>query len=67
MTEQQWAVSPSEAAELLGLNRRTFYRQVMPYVYSGVIRSGKIGRARRIDVQSLRAWWDKQMGYTSGA
>lgn len=66
MTDQQWAVSPNEAAALLGLNRRTFYRQVMPYVYSGAIKSGKIGRTRRIDVQSLREWWDKQMAYTSG-
>lgn len=67
MSEQAWAVSPDEAADLLGLKRRTFYRQVMPFVYSGAIRSGKIGRTRRIDVQSLRAWWDKQMTYTSGA
>lgn len=67
MSEQQWAVSPDEAAKLLGLNRRTFYDRVMPYVYSGIIRSGKIGRVRRIDVESLRAWWDKQMSYTSGA
>lgn len=58
--EQQWAVSPTEAANLLGLNRRTFYRQVMPHVYSGSIESAKIGRTRRIDVESLRAWWKRQ-------
>ena len=54
MSEQPWAVSPAQAAELLGLNRRTFYRQVMPYVYSGVIESGKIGRTRRIDDTRVR-------------
>jgi excisionase family DNA binding protein len=64
-TEQQWAVTPQEAADLLGLNRRTFYRQVMPYVYSGVIQSGKIGRLRMIDVESLRAWWKQQLTYNS--
>lgn len=63
--EQQWAVSPTEAAQLLGLKLRTFYQQVMPYVYSGTIRSAKIGRNRRIDVESLRAWWQQQ--YTNEA
>lgn len=67
MTIEQWAVSPDEAAELLGLARRTFYRQVMPHVYSGTIRSGKIGRTRRIDVESLRAWWQQQIAYTNEA
>lgn len=65
MTTDQWAVSPSEAAQLLGLNRRTFYRQVMPHVYSGDIRSAKIGGNRRIDLASLRAWWEQQIAYTS--
>ena len=68
MTEQstqQWAVSPEEAADLLGLKLRTFYRQVMPHVYSGTIRSARIGRVRRIDVGSLRAWWDQQLAYNS--
>lgn len=66
MTEQ-WAVSPAEAADLLGLALRTFYDRVMPYVYSGTIKSAKIGRNRRIDVTSLRAWWDQQMAYTNEA
>lgn len=66
-TEQQWAVSPIEAAQLLGLKKRTFYNQVMPYVYSGTIQSAKIGRNRRIDVASLRAWWEQQMAYTNDA
>jgi excisionase family DNA binding protein len=65
MSEQQWAVSPTEAAQLLGLKLRTFYQQVMPHVYSGAIQSAKIGRNRRIDVESLRAWWQQQMTYTN--
>lgn len=62
---EPWAVSPDEAAALLGLNRRTFYRRVMPHVYSGTIQSGKIGGCRRIDVGSLRGWWKKQLEYNS--
>lgn len=62
MSEQQpWGASPDEAAKLLGMARRTFYDRVMPYVYSGTIQSAKIGRLRRIDVESLRAWWRKQL------
>jgi excisionase family DNA binding protein len=64
-TEQQWAVSPAEAAKLLGLPIRTFYDRVMPHVYGGTIQSAKIGRNRRIDVDSLRDWWKQQMTYTS--
>lgn len=65
--EQQWAVSPAEAAQLLGMTRRSFYRQVMPHVYSGTIQSAKIGGNRRIDVQSLRAWYQLQLTYTNDA
>lgn len=65
MSEQPWAVSPSEAAALLGLKLRTFYNQVMPHVYSGTIESAKIGRSRRIDVASLRAWYQQQITYTN--
>jgi excisionase family DNA binding protein len=59
--EQQWGATPTEAASLLGLNRRTFYRQVMPYVASGTIRSTKIGRVRLIEVESLRTWWKERL------
>lgn len=61
MTEQQWGATPTEAAALIGLKRRTFYSLVMPYVYSGTIRSTKIGRVRLIEVASLRAWWQHQL------
>lgn len=59
--EHQWGATPTEAASLLGLKRRTFYRQVMPHVASGTIRSVKIGRVRLIEVASLRAWWQKKL------
>lgn len=59
--EHQWGATPTESAELLGLTRRTFYRQVMPYVASGTIRSTKIGRVRLIELESLRAWWQKRL------
>jgi excisionase family DNA binding protein len=60
-TDQRWGATPTEAASLLGLSRRTFYRQVMPYVASGTIRSAKIGRVRLIELESLRAWWQKRL------
>lgn len=60
MTEQ-WGISPDEGAKLLGIKRRTFYQQVMPFVYSNTIKSAKIGRLRRIDVESLRAWWQSKL------
>lgn len=59
--EQPWGATPTEAASLLGLTRRTFYRQVMPYVADKTIRSTKIGRVRLIEVESLRAWWQKRL------
>lgn len=55
------AVSPEEAAEILGLARATFYRHVMPHVYSGTILSLKIGSCRRIIVPSLLAWAERQV------
>lgn len=59
--QQQLGASPDEAAKMLGMKRRTFYDLVMPHVYEGTIASAKIGRLRRIDVASLRAWWQKQL------
>lgn len=60
------AVDPTEAARLLGLPRRTFYDNVMPYVYDGTIKSAKLNRKRLIDYKSLVAWWNTQVAYTSG-
>lgn len=50
------AVSPAEAANMLGIHRTTFYRQVMPYVWSGAIQSLKIGTRRCIILESLLMW-----------
>lgn len=54
------AISPEEAAELLGVDRSTVYRQIMPYVYSGTIASLKIGSCRRLLVASLLQWVESQ-------
>ncbi len=53
------ALSPSEAAEVLGVDPSTFYRRVMPFVRSGDILSLKIGANRRIVVASLFAWLER--------
>lgn len=50
------AVSPTEAATLLGIDRSSFYRRLMPYVITGKIKSLKIGASRRILTASLLAW-----------
>lgn len=55
------ALSPDEAAELLGISPSTFTRHVMPYVHSGAILSLKIGSARRIIVASLLAWAEQEV------
>jgi predicted DNA-binding transcriptional regulator AlpA len=56
----QAAVSPDEAAEILGISTTTFYRRIMPHVYSGTILSLTIGAARRIIVTSLLAWVEQE-------
>jgi excisionase family DNA binding protein len=53
---QRIAVSPAEAAIMLGVDRSTFYRHLMPKVLTGKIKSLRIGAARRIIVASLLAW-----------
>lgn len=49
-------LSPTEAAKMIGIDRSTFYRRVMPYVWSGAIQSIKIGSRRCIFIDSLLAW-----------
>ncbi len=46
-------VSPVGGSEVLGLERSTFYRRVMPHVYSGTIESLKIGACRRIRIATM--------------
>jgi hypothetical protein len=52
--------SPEGCAEILGIDRSTFYRHVMPHVYSGAIASLKVGACRRIRIDSLLAWAERQ-------
>ena len=56
------AVSPEEGARLLGIDRSTFYRHIMPYVRSGEIAALHIGARRLILVASLLAWSERQAG-----
>ena len=46
------AVSPAEAARLVGIGRTTIYQAIG----SGALRSLKIGKRRLIMIASLRAW-----------
>jgi hypothetical protein len=63
----QAAVSPDEAAAIFGISASTFYRQIMPHVYSGAILSLKIGGCRRIIVASLLAWAEQEMQQQNAA
>jgi hypothetical protein len=54
----QYAVSPTEAAALVGVDRATFYRRMMPLVRGGRIQSFHVGACRRIVVESLLAFWN---------
>lgn len=56
------AVKASEAAELLSMDRTTFYRKVMPHVRAGDIRSIHLNGVQRILVDSLLAWAASQGG-----
>lgn len=53
------AVSPREAATLLGMSPVSYYRHIHGYVLSGEIKSLKVGRMRRIVVASLMAWVER--------
>jgi hypothetical protein len=55
----QYAVAPDEAAAIVGIDRATFYRRIMPHVRGGAIQSMKIGACRRIVVDSLLAFWNR--------
>lgn len=60
--EERYALSPREAAELLGVDRSSFYRHIFPFVVSGAIQSLWIGSARRIVRTSLLAWAESRKG-----
>lgn len=46
------AVSPSEAARLLGIGRTKIYEEIA----SGCLRSAKIGKRRLITVDAIKDW-----------
>jgi excisionase family DNA binding protein len=56
-------LTPTEAAELLGLGRSTVYELLA----AGDLESVQIGRARRIPGAALVAYVDKLRGHDNGA
>jgi len=58
--EGRAAVSLKEAAAIAGVDRSTFYRHHMPHVYSGRIKSLKIGGARRLLITSYLAFLEQK-------
>ncbi len=49
---QPIAVSPNEAARLIGIGRTTLYAALA----AGALRSAKIGKRRLITIEALRQW-----------
>ena len=49
---QPLAVSPTEAAQLIGIGRTTLYAALS----SGALKSIKIGQRRLITIEAIRAW-----------
>ena len=49
---QPIAVSPNEAARLVGIGRTTLYAALA----TGALRSAKIGKRRLITIDALRQW-----------
>ena len=54
-------VRPPEAAKILGLSRTVLYE----HIASGSLPSLKIGAARLIEVDALRAWVERQRANTA--
>lgn len=55
--------SPEEAAEALGVSRRTIYALMA----AGTVRSVKIGACRRVPASALRDYVDELMGGSGAA
>lgn len=49
---QPIAVSPNEAARLIGIGRTTLYAALS----SGALRSAKIGKRRLITIEAIKEW-----------
>lgn len=56
-------LKPEEAAKVLGLGRSKLYELIQ----TGQIPSLRVGRARRIPVEALRRWVDKQLEAAEGS
>jgi len=56
------ALSPLEAAQVLNVSDRTYYRYVHPAIVQGTVLSVTIGRQRRILTASLLQWFRAQAG-----
>lgn len=54
------ALSPEQAAQVLGITDDSYYRHVHPAVRRKEILSFTIGRQRRIITSSLLAWAEQQ-------
>jgi excisionase family DNA binding protein len=61
--EHKILISPDEACERLGVGRSTMYR----LLDRGEIASVRLGRLRRIPLEWLRDWVDKQVSAHEGA
>lgn len=51
---QPIAVSPNEAARLIGIGRTTLYAALS----TGALRSAKIGKRRLITIEAIKEWLD---------
>jgi hypothetical protein len=50
------ALSPAQAAQVIGITEASYYRHIHPMIQRGTILSRVIGRQRRIVTSSLLAW-----------
>lgn len=55
--QERLAVSPAEAARLLGLSRAMVY----PLLMAGALPSVKVGARRLVPMRALQAWLDRQV------
>ena len=55
------ALSPSEAAEWLGIARSTFYAEVL-----GELRVVQLGRRKLVPVRELERWLERRATYPLG-
>lgn len=56
------AVSPAEAARLIGLGRTRLYEEIS----SGALRTFRLGRRRMISIAAIKEWVAKQEAALAG-